>query len=142
MNKPGGGFSLIEMLIVVAIIAVLAGVGSSYYQEYSQEARISVIKSNLLAVRDAVSRYFKDRLAYPRSFEELQGAFLKQSVQELLINPIPQGVVVDVEVANDADPNRENWSWSWMEYDFVGAGSGNRQMRNVRIKYNGSVMNW
>lgn len=130
------------MLIVVAIIAVLAGVGSSYYQEYTQEARISVVKSNLMAVRDAISRYFKDRLSYPRSFDELQGGFLKQSVQELLMNPIPQGVVVEVEVANDADSNRENWSWGWIVYDFAGAGSLGQQMRNIRIKYNGSVMNW
>lgn len=142
MNKPGGGFSLIEMLIVVAILAALAGVGSSYYQDYTQEASISLVKYNLVAVRDAMARYFKDRLEYPKEFASLQGPYLQQSVQELLLSPLPTNVVVEVEIANEVDLNREEWTWSWIEYAFTGTGSGGKQMRNVRIKYNGSVMSW
>lgn len=148
MRKPGGGFSLIEMLIVVAIVAVLAGVGSSYYQEYTEEARISMIKYNLQAVREAVSRYFKDRLVYPTSFNELQGAYLQQSVVELLVNPAPDKVLVKVEVPQAALPVDTNISQispsdcDWITYDFSGAGSGGRQIRSIRISYSGADMSW
>lgn len=146
MRKPGGGFSLIEMLIVVAIIAVLAGVGSSYYQEYTEEARISLIKYNLQAVRDAVSRYFKDRLIYPTSFDELQGAYLQQSVRELLVSPSPDKILVKVEVPQlAAGTNISQISpadCEWIIYDFSGAGSGGRQMRSIRVSYSGADMSW
>jgi prepilin-type N-terminal cleavage/methylation domain-containing protein len=147
MNRPGRGFSLIEMLIVVAIIAVLAGVGSSYYQEYSQEARVNLVKYNLQAVREAISRFFKDRLTYPTSLEALQGAYLAQSVRELLLAPLAQNnVLIKVEVPKlAANPNISQNSpadCEWVTYDFSGPGSGNRQIRSIRINYNGSDMNW
>lgn len=148
MNRPGGGFSLIEMLIVVAIIAVLAGVGSSYYQEYTQDARINLLKYNLKVVREAVSRYFKDNLVYPSNFESLQGAYLHQSVNLLLVNPLPDGVLVKVEVPKAALPVDTNIAQlspadcDWVTYDFSGAGSGNRQIRSIRINFSGSDMNW
>jgi len=136
------------MLIVVAIVAVLAGVGSSYYQEYTEEARISLIRYNLQAVREAVSRYFKDRLVYPSTLDELQGAYLQQSVRELLVAPAPDKVVVKVEVPQAAMPVDTNISQiapadcDWIVYDFTVAGSGGRQIRSIRISYNGADMNW
>ena len=148
MNKSGGGFSLVEMLIVVTIIAVLAGAGSSYYQEYTRDASISLVKYNLQAVRGAVSRYFKDQLTYPTNLEVLQGAYLQQPVRQLLVDPMPQDVVVKVEVPKAALPVNTNISQiaaadcDWLVYDFNGGGSGNRQIRSIRINYSGSDMNW
>jgi len=146
MRKPGGGFSLIEMLIVVAIVAVLAGVGSSYYQEYTEEARISLMKYNLQAVREAVSRYFKDRLVYPTTFNELQGTYLQQSVSELLVDPAPGKVSVTVEVplatAGINISQNSPADCEWITYDFSGPGSGGRQIRSIRINYGGADMNW
>ncbi len=143
MNRPEGGFSLVEMLIVVAIIAVLAGVGSSYYQQYTEDAKESMIKYNLQAVREAISRYYKDRLEYPTSFDTLRGTFLHQSVKSLLLDPAPGRVEVEVEAGTDlTDDSRDNWVWTWQTYDFDGVGSGDRQVRKVRIIYQGSLMNW
>ncbi|MBU1107147.1 MAG: prepilin-type N-terminal cleavage/methylation domain-containing protein [Candidatus Riflebacteria bacterium] len=157
MNKPmsrkTSGFTLIEMLIVVTILAVLAGVGFNYYSESIEDARISTIKTNLKIVRDAISRYFKDHMTYPTSLESLQGAYLMQPVAALLETPFQNKSIVWVEVptaAAIADPNRgpnifqlsPASDCEWIDYDFGGGGSGGRQIRSIRIKYDGIEMNW
>lgn len=88
MNKHRSGYTLIEMLIVVAIIAVLAGVGYNYYGDSIEEARINTVRLNMRTVKEAIGRYFKDRMVYPTSLDELRGPYLQQSVQELVLNPL------------------------------------------------------
>ena len=152
MSRKASGFTLIEMLIVVTIIAVLAGVGFNYYQDYVEDARVNTVRYNLKSVRDAVARYFKDHMAYPTSLEALQGAYLQQPVRELLHYPIKDSAVVMVEVptaAAIADINKGPNIFrllpadcEWIDYDFGGAGSGGRQIRSIKIRYNGTVMSW
>jgi prepilin-type N-terminal cleavage/methylation domain-containing protein len=40
------GFSLVELLVVVAIIGVLAGVGTVGYQSYVDSTRLKVLEQN------------------------------------------------------------------------------------------------
>ncbi|HNX78200.1 MAG TPA: prepilin-type N-terminal cleavage/methylation domain-containing protein [Candidatus Rifleibacterium sp.] len=145
MNRLRGGFSLIEMLIVVSIIAVLAGAGYNYYSDILPTARENTVKANLKIVRDAVSRYFKDNMIYPTSFKMLQGAYLQQSVSEALVTPLQGAGEVWVEVSNVAETNIFQVNPAdciWIKYDFAGTESGGKQMRGIRIRYNGTDMPW
>lgn len=147
MNSFRRGYTLIEMLIVVTIIAVLAGVGYNYYTDIIPEARENTVRMNLNVVRDAISRYFKDNMAYPTSLEKLQGPYLQQPVQSLLVTPLISAAKVMVEVSSDivAKPNIFQLApaeCTWIEYQFDGSGSGGGQIRNIKIKYNGVVMPW
>lgn len=51
------GFSLIELLVVVAIITVLIGVATPYYSDYVRESRITKAKQDLSVLKQAVVLY-------------------------------------------------------------------------------------
>lgn len=144
MSRKASGFTLIEMLIVVAIIAVLAGVGYNYYVDSIEDARIVTARTNIKIVREAISRYFKDNMTYPTSLESLQGQYLLQPVMTLLVTPFQDKAVVQVEVSNVAEQNIFQVApadCEWVDYVF-GGNAHDRQIRSIRIKYDGTEMNW
>ena len=61
------GFTLIEILIVIAIIAILALAIIPNYVGFDVDARIVTTKSNLSVVRNRVSLYRAKEGAYPES---------------------------------------------------------------------------
>ncbi len=137
MSRRSSGFTLMELLIVVAIIAVLAGVGLNYYGDYIEDARIAAVRTNLKIVRDAISRYFKDHMAYPTSLESLQGPYLQQPTTAMLLDPLAGNGVLQVEVSTNffAQPPV---AIDWLLY----SAHDGRQIRNVKIVYNGTLMGW
>lgn len=129
-------------------MATLVGLGASYYQDSTSEARQTLVKYNLKAVRDAISRYFKDNMRYPADFSSLEGAYLTQSVQELLLSPAAGSVELLVEIRDSVKTAETNIfhipveNCKWITYDFTGTGSGNEQMRSIKVKYDGLIMDW
>ncbi len=65
------GFTLIELMIVVAVIALLVGVALPVYQNALHKARESVLKENLFILRQTIDRYFADKGYYPMSVDAL-----------------------------------------------------------------------
>ena len=58
------GFTLIEVMLVVAIVAVLASVAIPNYTDYVRRARISEASSALLAQRVKMEQFFQDNRQY------------------------------------------------------------------------------
>ena len=54
------GFTLIEAMITVAIIAILAGIALPSYTSYVARSKIQEATSNLLAMRAKMEQYFQD----------------------------------------------------------------------------------
>ena len=65
MKKVQQGFTLIELMIVVAIIGILAAIAIPAYQDYTIRAQISEGLTLSAGAKTAVSEYFMDRGVWP-----------------------------------------------------------------------------
>lgn len=59
-----GGFTLAELMIVVAIIGILGGIAYPAYEDYLFKGRISEGTAILAAKRSQIEQYFQDRRTY------------------------------------------------------------------------------
>jgi len=73
-----GGFTLIELIIVMAIIATLAAIAIPKYVTIVKKAKESVLQEDLHVMRNAIDNYTVDKEKAPQSLEDLvQSGYLK-----------------------------------------------------------------
>lgn len=65
------GFTLIELIVVVAIIGILATIAVPAMRTAPQRARESALKEDLYALRSCIDQFHADRGRFPASLEEL-----------------------------------------------------------------------
>jgi type IV pilus assembly protein PilE len=58
--RHNSGFTLIEVMVTVAIIAILGAIAIPSYNEYVQRARITEATSSLADMRNKMEQYFQD----------------------------------------------------------------------------------
>ena len=71
MRKVQQGFTLIELMIVVAIIGILAAIGLPAYQDYTIRAQLSEGLTLAQSVKSAVQESFSTTGAWPLDREQL-----------------------------------------------------------------------
>ena len=73
-NSPlarADGFTLIELIIVMAIVALLVTIAAPRYMRSLEKSKEAVLKEDLWVMRDALDKYYGDLGKYPGSLEEL-----------------------------------------------------------------------
>jgi type IV pilus assembly protein PilA len=65
--KKQQGFTLIELMIVVAIIGILAAIALPAYQDYTNRAKVSEGISLASGAKTAVSEYFASEGGWPQN---------------------------------------------------------------------------
>jgi len=68
------GFTLMELMIVIAIIAILIGIAAIRYDKVVQHSKEAVLRTDLRTMRDAIDNYTLDKQAAPQSIDDLQQA--------------------------------------------------------------------
>lgn len=66
-RRRRGGFTLIELMIVVAIIAIIAAIALPQYRNYVLRSKVRVAQSDLLSLSANVENFRQRTLAYPSS---------------------------------------------------------------------------
>ena len=78
-RKKDAGFTLVELMIVMAIIGVLAVVAIPSYVGAIRQAREAVLKEDLHVLRNAIDSFTADKQKGPASLDELiQDGYLKR----------------------------------------------------------------
>ena len=65
------GFTMIELVVVVSLIVVLAGIGMVQYRNGVVRAQEAVLREDLFRLRDALDQYHADKQKYASSLEDL-----------------------------------------------------------------------
>ncbi len=73
------GFTLIELMIVMAVIAVLMSIALPIYTRSIQRSKESVLKNNLFTLRTVIDEYTYDKQKAPQSLQDLvSDGYLRQ----------------------------------------------------------------
>ena len=87
MRKRPNAFTLIELIVVLAIIATLLTLALPRYFSSIDRAKEAVLKENLYQVRDAIGKYYADKGKYPESLEALA---TEKYLRKLPVDPITE----------------------------------------------------
>ncbi|WP_417067569.1 type II secretion system protein [Niveibacterium terrae] len=84
-RRRKSGFTLIELLVVLAIVSLLLTIALPRYFASMDRARERVLVENLRVTRDAIGKFYSDRLRYPDSLDELVD---QRYLQKLPYDPV------------------------------------------------------
>jgi general secretion pathway protein G len=71
IRKQDAGFTLIELMIVMMIIAILTALAVPRFSSAIRHAKEAVLKEDLHVMRDAIDSYTMDKQKAPQSLEDL-----------------------------------------------------------------------
>jgi len=73
-KRRAGGFTLIELMVVVAIIGILAVIALPAMRTAPLKAREAVLKADLYTIRSCIDQFLGDKGQYPESLQGLVDA--------------------------------------------------------------------
>lgn len=81
----GLGFTLIELMIVLVVIAVLAGIVVPRYLDRVDDANETVLKQDLAGLRTAIDQFYRDKGKYPDALSDLVS---QRYIRSIPVDPI------------------------------------------------------
>lgn len=87
MRRKHLGFTLVELLVVLTIVATLLTIITPRFLDQTDKAKEAALKENLNGLRIAIDRYYADQGQYPT---ELSLLVTKRYLRKIPIDPITQ----------------------------------------------------
>ncbi len=103
--KTRGGFTLIELMIVLTIIAILSAIAIPNYQWALIRAREAVLQENLYGIRSAIDQFHADQGRYPDKLEDLTA---RKYIRDIPKDPFTRSAETWITVPPPAELPPEN----------------------------------
>ena len=100
--RQARGFTLVELMVVLTVIALLLSVVVPDYVGRVKRAEEAVLKENLVVMRDALDKHYADAGKYPTSLEDLVA---KRYLRAISPDPFTQSPATWIAVPPN-DPNK------------------------------------
>jgi general secretion pathway protein G len=105
--RPASGWTLIELLIVMALIVVLSAVALVGYQNAVVRAREATLLDDLHKLREAIDQYYADKQKWPATLQDLvTDGYVRKIPEDPITNSADTWQTVPAE-ADPANPTAE-----------------------------------
>lgn len=103
-GRRQGGFTLVELMVVMLIISVLAAIAIPAYIASLRNAREAVLKEDLHVMRQAIDSYTMDKEKGPQSLDDLvQAGYLKEIPTDPMTHSSSTWVTATSDVLESVD---------------------------------------
>jgi general secretion pathway protein G len=86
-KNRAAGFTILELMIVMIIMAILLSIAAPIYKNSVLSAREAVLRNDLFELRKLISQYTLDKQKAPQSLDDLvQAGYLKQIPKDPMTN--------------------------------------------------------
>jgi general secretion pathway protein G len=105
-GRSSGGFTLLELVTVVALISILAAIAIPQYKVSIIQSREAVLREDLFQFRDLIDQYYADKGEYPASLDALvEAGYLRQIPNDPMTgSPDWQVVYAEPDPDNPGEP--------------------------------------
>ena len=104
LKLPQRGFTLIEMIIVIAIISILVSVAVPVYRVHLLHANEAALKEDLYTLRNSIDQYTEDKSKAPQDLNDLVTAgYLRMLPKDPFTNsnsswqPVQEDVLTSID---------------------------------------------
>ena len=138
MNKKESGFSLIELMIVVAIIGILVAIALPQYQNYQIRSKVTEALVMASSIQRAVVSSYNSKGQWPLTNEEAglppEGELSSTYIKKIKMKGKDCGQFV-IKFANDSGLGALSKKWLWMK-PFVSTDGGSIEWRCAVESFN------
>ncbi len=96
-KRQGKGFTLVELLLVLVLVALLAGLVMPVATKSVDQARESTLKEDLKVMRKAIDDYYANTGHYPEGIAQLAE---KRYIRKVPADPFTESATTWVEAPN------------------------------------------
>ncbi len=103
-RRPARGFTLIELIIVIALIGILATMVIPNMRQTPLRAKEAVLKTDLHTFRDVIDQFFADRGYYPEDLDDLvTKGYLRSVPKDPITNKTGTWILIFADEAGQGD---------------------------------------